>query len=87
MASRLRSISKQISAFRARAEVATGNALDWAFLRGSLVQSGLTPYETLLSGDPMSLRYYPPPYGKFRPHAASQSGAIFRSAWLPCLYD
>ena len=62
MASRLRSISKQIGAFRARAEVATGNALDWAFLRGSLVQSGLTPYETLLSGDPMSLRYYPPPY-------------------------
>ena len=62
MASPLRSLSKQITELRARAEIAAGNALDWAFLRGSLVQSGLTPYETLLSGDPMSLRYYPPPY-------------------------
>ena len=62
MASPLKSFSKQITELRARAEIAAGNALDWAFLRGSLVQSGLTPYETLLSGDPMSLRYYPPPY-------------------------
>lgn len=47
---------------REHAGTVAGNALDWVFLRGSLVQSGLTPYETLLSGDPMSLRYYPPPY-------------------------
>jgi polyhydroxyalkanoate synthase len=62
MASPLKLLSKQLNEFRARAEVAAGNALDWAFLRGSLVQSGLTPYETLFTGDPMSLRYYPPPY-------------------------
>lgn len=39
------------------------NAFDWLFLRETLVQSGLTPYETLLQGDPMSLRYYPQPAG------------------------
>ena len=48
--------------WREHAEVVATNAVDWMFLRGSLVQSGLTPYETLLTGDPMSLRYYPPPY-------------------------
>ncbi len=37
------------------------NGLEWLFMRGFLVQSGLTPYETLLDGDPMSLRYYPLP--------------------------
>ncbi|MGH8456771.1 MAG: alpha/beta fold hydrolase [Stenotrophobium sp.] len=37
------------------------NAFDWLFLRESLVKSGLTPYETIYEGDPMSLRYYPPP--------------------------
>jgi polyhydroxyalkanoate synthase len=37
------------------------NAFDWLFLRESLVKSGLTPYETVYEGDPMSLRYYPPP--------------------------
>jgi polyhydroxyalkanoate synthase len=37
------------------------NAFDWLFLRESLVRSGLTHYETIYQGDPMSLRYYPPP--------------------------
>jgi len=37
------------------------NAFDWLFLRETLVKSGLTPYEVLLQGDPMSLRYYPVP--------------------------
>ena len=31
-------------------------------MRGFLVQSGSTPYETLIDGDPMSLRYYPVPH-------------------------
>lgn len=37
------------------------NAFDWLFLRESLVKSGLTPYEVVYEGDPMKLRYYPPP--------------------------
>ena len=37
------------------------NAFDWLFMRGTLVQSGLTGYDTLLEGDPMTLRYYPLP--------------------------
>jgi len=37
------------------------NAFDWLFLRETLIKSGLTPFETLYAGDPMSLRYYPPP--------------------------
>lgn len=37
------------------------NAFDWLFLRESLVKSGLTPYEIVHEGDPMKLRYYPPP--------------------------
>ena len=34
------------------------NAFDWLFLRESLVKSGLTSFETVFEGDPMSLRYY-----------------------------
>ncbi|MEQ1440190.1 alpha/beta fold hydrolase [Fontimonas sp. SYSU GA230001] len=37
------------------------NGFEWLFMRGFLVQSGSTPYETLIDGDPMSLRYYPLP--------------------------
>ncbi len=37
------------------------NAFDWLFLRETLIKSGLTPFETVYTGDPMSLRYYPPP--------------------------
>lgn len=62
MSNPLKRTLKKAQAFQQRAETIAGNAFDWVFLRGSLVQSGLTPYETLLSGDPMSLRYYPPPY-------------------------
>lgn len=40
---------------------AANNAFDWLFLRESLVQSGQTRFETVYSGDPMSLRYYPVP--------------------------
>ncbi|HSW15358.1 MAG TPA: alpha/beta fold hydrolase [Solimonas sp.] len=37
------------------------NAFDWLFLRETLIKSGLTPFDTVHAGDPMSLRYYPPP--------------------------
>ena len=37
------------------------NAFDWLFLREMLIKSGLTPFETIHSGDPMSVRYYLPP--------------------------
>jgi polyhydroxyalkanoate synthase len=37
------------------------NAFDWLFLRETLIKSGLTPHEVIYAGDPMSLRYYPPP--------------------------
>lgn len=57
-----KNILGKAESWRQHAEVVATNAVDWMFLRGSLVQSGLTPYETLLTGDPMSLRYYPPPY-------------------------
>lgn len=37
------------------------NAFDWLFLRETLVKSGLTFYETIYEGDPMTVRYYPRP--------------------------
>ncbi|MBZ2187900.1 alpha/beta fold hydrolase [Alcanivorax sp. JB21] len=37
------------------------NAVDWMLMRESLVKSGMTPYDTVYQGDPMSVRYYPPP--------------------------
>ncbi len=37
------------------------NSFDWLFMRETLVKSGLTPHEVIYAGDPMSLRYYPPP--------------------------
>lgn len=61
-----------------RAETIAGNAMDWLFLRGSLVQSGLTHYETLLSGDPMSLRYYPPPYESSVPLSNAEPMSVRR---------
>ena len=44
-----------------RALAVADNAFDWLFLRETLVKSGLTPHEVVYAGDPMSLRYYPPP--------------------------
>lgn len=41
------------------------NAFDWLFLRETLIKSGLTTYETIYEGDPMSLRFYPPPAEEF----------------------
>ncbi|MCH8542895.1 MAG: alpha/beta fold hydrolase [Alcanivorax sp.] len=37
------------------------NAVDWMLMRESLVKSGMTPYDIVYQGDPMSVRYYPPP--------------------------
>jgi polyhydroxyalkanoate synthase len=42
---------------------AAGNAFDWLFVRDSLVKSGLTPFEQIYRGDPMSVRHYVLPPG------------------------
>lgn len=34
------------------------NAFDWLFLREILIKSGLTPFNVIYKGDPMSVRYY-----------------------------
>jgi len=34
------------------------NAFDWLFLREILIKSGLTPFNIVYEGDPMSVRYY-----------------------------
>ncbi|HUP91783.1 MAG TPA: alpha/beta fold hydrolase [Solimonas sp.] len=57
----LRRALEQGLALNDRAAAAANNAFDWLFLRESLVKSGLTPYEVIYTGDPMSLRYYPAP--------------------------
>lgn len=74
----LRQAKSQWQTLQARVERATNNALDWTFLRGSLVQSGQTPYEVLLTSDPMSLRYYPPPYEDEIPLANGEYMAVRR---------
>lgn len=41
-----------------RAAAATANGIDWLFRREALVKSGLTPFETVLQGELMSVRHY-----------------------------
>lgn len=42
---------------------AANNAYDWLFRRDTLVKSGLTPFELVYEGDPMSVRHYRLPEG------------------------
>lgn len=56
------SIMDQALALNDRAASAASNAFDWLFLREILVKSGMTPYETIYTGDPMKLRFYPLPH-------------------------
>ncbi|HEX4895500.1 MAG TPA: alpha/beta fold hydrolase, partial [Solimonas sp.] len=57
----LRALLGQGLVLNERLAAAADNAFDWLFMRESLVRSGQTPYDTILEGDPMSVRYYPPP--------------------------
>lgn len=56
-----RRIRDQVLALNERVAAAASNAFDWLFLREILIQSGLTHHDTIYAGDPMSLRFYPPP--------------------------
>jgi len=69
----LRRLLDQSLAFNERAAAAASNAFDWLFLRESLVRSGLTPYETIHEGDPMSVRFYALPAGAQVPLADGTS--------------
>ncbi len=57
-----RNVIDQALALNERAASAASNAFDWLFLREILVKSGMTPYETIYTGDPMALRFYPLPH-------------------------
>ncbi len=58
----MRNIMDQALALNDRAASTVSNAFDWLFLREILVKSGMTPYETVYTGDPMTLRFYPLPH-------------------------
>lgn len=59
----------QALALNERATAIADNAFDWLFLRETLVKSGLTPYEVIHEGDPMSVRFYALPEGSRIPMA------------------
>jgi polyhydroxyalkanoate synthase subunit PhaC len=57
---------------------AANNAFDWLFLRETLVQSGLTPYEDIHTADPMRVRFYALPSGAQVPLADGSSLVVPR---------
>jgi polyhydroxyalkanoate synthase len=54
----LRRLLEQGLALNQRAVSIADNAFDWLFLREILIKSGLTPFNIIYKGDPMSVRYY-----------------------------
>jgi polyhydroxyalkanoate synthase len=57
-----------------RALAIADNAFDWLFLREILIKSGLTPFNVVYKGDPMSVRFYALP----EPQIELADGGVMR---------